>query len=84
MPRQQAIEALIAEMQKFIREVNGAASVCELKQPVIKKEDYTNAIQLMSEFAVNDIAHLASYRPLKLNNYKQMFEAAWDSKKIVY
>jgi len=84
MPRQQAIEALIHKIQEFIRKVDGPASASEFKHPVIKKEDYLKAIQLMSEFALNDIAHLASYRPLKLHHYKKMFEAAWDSKKLVY
>ncbi|NHJ05943.1 MAG: iron-containing alcohol dehydrogenase [Candidatus Heimdallarchaeota archaeon] len=84
MPRQQALEALVHKIQGFIRKVDGAASVSEFKHPIIKKEDFQKAIPLMSEFALNDIAHLASYRPLKLHHYKKMFEAAWDSKKLVY
>ncbi len=84
LPRQKALEALIQKMQDFIHKVNGAVSVNEIQHPVIKKEDYFKAIPMMSEFALNDIAHLASYRPLKYDIYKKMFEAAWDSKKIVY
>jgi len=84
MPRQKALETLVQKIQQFIRDVNGATSVSEIQQPVIKKEDYIKAIPLMSEFALNDIAHLASYRPLKYDIYKKMFEAAWDSKKLVY
>ncbi len=83
MPRKKALNALLHEMQLFIRKVNGFASVSEFKNPVIKQKDYQKAIPLMAEFALNDIAHLASYRPLKLNHYKKMFEAAWDSKELV-
>lgn len=84
MPRQQAVEALIHQIQLFIRKVDGPASVSEFKEPIIKQKDYQKAIPMMAEFALNDIAHLASYRPLKLKHYRKMFDAAWDSKELVY
>jgi len=84
MPRQKALEALIQEMQLFIRKVDGFISVSEFKSPEISKQDYQKAIPLMAEFALNDIAHLASYRPLKMDQYLKMYKAAWDSKKLVY
>ena len=70
-------------MQLFIRKVGGFVSVSEFKNPEISQKDYQKDIPVMAEFALNDIAHLASYRPLKFNHYKKMFEAAWDSKKLV-
>ena len=83
MPRQKALDALLLEMQSFVRKVGGFASVSEFKKPEISEKDYRKAIPMMAEFALNDVAHLASYRPVKLEDYRKMYEAAWDSKKLV-
>ncbi|MHA1355326.1 MAG: hypothetical protein ACTSR1_09165, partial [Candidatus Heimdallarchaeota archaeon] len=84
MPRKKALDALLQEMQLFIRKVDGFASVSEFKSPEIHEEDYKKAIPLMAKFALNDIAHLASYRPLKVKDYIRLYEAAWDSEKLVF
>jgi alcohol dehydrogenase class IV len=83
MPRQKALESLIGNIQAFIRKVGGATAVKEVKNPIIQEENYKEKISLMAEFALNDVAHLASYRPLTLKNYIDMYNSAWNG-EIVY
>ncbi|MBN2155289.1 MAG: iron-containing alcohol dehydrogenase [Candidatus Lokiarchaeota archaeon] len=83
MSRQKALESLIENIQTFIRKVGGAVAVREVKRPIIKEEDYKTKIPLMAEYALNDIAHLASYRPLRLENYLNIYKSAWNG-EIIY
>ncbi len=81
--RQKSIEKLCAAMQAFIRSVGGAAAVNEVKNPVIDESYYRENIPLMAKYSLNDIAHLASYRPLRITDYVNIFESLWNG-KLVY
>jgi alcohol dehydrogenase class IV len=83
MPRQKATEKFCESIQSFIRSIGGAAAVREVKNPVIEEYHYRENIHLMADYSLNDIAHLASYRPIKLHNYVEIFENLWDG-KLVY
>jgi len=83
LSRQKAIEELCNSIQSFIRSVGGAAAVNEVKNPVIDEKHYRKNIPVMAEYSLNDIAHLASYRPLKISDYMNIYESLWDG-KLVY
>jgi hypothetical protein len=36
----------------------------------------------MAEYSLNDVAHLASYRKIKLENYIDIFEHLWEGELI--
>ncbi len=83
LSRQKALEALCDSIQTFIRRVGGAAAVKEVERPKIDENKYRENIPIMAEYSLNDIAHLASYRPIKLSNYVEIYEKLWDG-HLVY
>ena len=83
LSRQKSIESLCDSIQSFVRSVGGAASVKEVKNPVIDETHYHENIPVMAKYSLNDIAHLASYRPIKLEDYIEIFEKTWEG-NLVY
>lgn len=81
--QQENLVFLCKRIQSFICSVGGAAAVNEVKNPVIDEVFYREKVPLMATYALNDIAHLTSYRPLKHSDYVNIYESLWDG-KLVY
>ncbi len=71
---------LLIGLQDFQRKVNCPLCVKELEKPKINLEDYIAKIDLMSNYAFNDIDTLFSSRHLSEKEIKQMFEIAYENK----
>ncbi|MEA2071861.1 MAG: iron-containing alcohol dehydrogenase [Asgard group archaeon] len=82
--KKQLLDELIKAIQQFCRRVNGVAAVKEIKEPNISKTNYMNKIDTLADYAVTDICSLTSYRPIQKADYAKMFQAAWDSKELVF
>lgn len=82
IPRQKALETLCTAIQEFIVSVGGATAVKDMKNPVIDEKHYREHIPTMANYALNDISHLVSYRPIKMSDYVNIYESLWDGKLI--
>jgi len=73
---------LMGAVKNFIHSVDGPTCVKDLNQPSINKDEYMEKLDLLTDYADNDIVGLLSYRPMNKNLYKRIFEYAWDGKEI--
>jgi len=72
----------ILALKNFIQSIDGPTSIKEIKNPVIKKEEYFEKLDLLVDYAFNDAVTLASTRQLNIHLYKKIFTYAWDGKNI--
>ena len=72
----------ISVIKEFIHSLNGPTCVKEIKKPEIIKEEYFAKLDLLADYADNDAVSLTSFRPIKKELYKKIFEYAWDGKDI--
>ncbi|MFX0082529.1 MAG: iron-containing alcohol dehydrogenase [Candidatus Hodarchaeota archaeon] len=80
--RNTLFQELMNAVKKFIHSMDGPVCVKELSQPSITKEEYMEKLDVLTEYADNDIVTLLSYRPMSKTLYKKIFEYAWDGKNI--
>jgi alcohol dehydrogenase class IV len=69
-------------VKQFIHSVDGPICVKDLSQPSINIDEYMEKLDLLTDYADNDIVTLLSYRPMNKSLYKKIFEYAWDGKDI--
>ncbi len=82
--RQEFLEAIVKAIQAFQCSMGGVSSVKEITNPKITKIEYENKLDVLARYAKEDVCTLTSYRPVAEKDYRRMFEAAWDSEKLVY
>ncbi|MGV9205690.1 MAG: iron-containing alcohol dehydrogenase [Promethearchaeia archaeon] len=80
--REERLSALIKEIKKFIRSIDGAIAINEIKKPQIEKKVYMAKLDILAEYADKDAASISSYRPIDIEGYKKIFEYAWNGKSI--
>ena len=80
--RNTLFQEFIDTVKHFILSVDGPVCVKDLSQPSITKDDYMGKLDLLTDYADNDVVGLLSYRPMNKNLYKKIFEYAWDGKEI--
>ncbi|MFO8019773.1 MAG: iron-containing alcohol dehydrogenase [Promethearchaeia archaeon] len=80
--REQLLTDLTNNMKEFIRSINGATAINEIERAQIKKDEYMAKLDLLAEYADNDVASLSSYRSIDVKGYRKIFEYAWDGKNI--
>ena len=80
--REELFKEFILALKNFIQSIDGPTSIKEIKNPVIKKEEYFEKLDLLVDYAFNDAVTLASTRQLNIDLYKKIFTYAWDGKNI--
>jgi alcohol dehydrogenase class IV len=76
------LHEFLRAVKNFIHSVDAPTCVKDLKQPSITKEEYMGKLDLLADYADNDIVSLLSYRPINKDIYKKIYEYAWDEKDI--
>ena len=74
------LRELLIKIQNFMKSINCPLNVKELERPKINLEEYTTKIDLMTDYAFNDICTLFSSRPLSEKEIRPMFEIAYENK----
>ncbi|MFX1276385.1 MAG: iron-containing alcohol dehydrogenase [Promethearchaeota archaeon] len=74
------LRELLINLQTFIKSIGCPLSVKELEKPKISYEDYMAQIDIMTDYAFNDIDSLFSTRPLNTKEMRKMLEIAWENK----
>ncbi|MFX1344086.1 MAG: iron-containing alcohol dehydrogenase [Promethearchaeota archaeon] len=69
-------------VKNFIHSVDGPTCVKDLSHPPITKDEYMEKLDLLTDYAENDVVSLLSYRPLSRDLYKKIYEYAWDGRDI--
>ncbi|NHJ49069.1 MAG: iron-containing alcohol dehydrogenase [Asgard group archaeon] len=82
--RDELLKATVKAVQDFIHSIGGFTSVKEIQHPKIAKKDYESKLDIMAQYAEEDVCTLTSYRPVEKKHYRKMLEAAWDSEKLVF
>jgi alcohol dehydrogenase class IV len=80
--RNTIFQEFINTVKNFIHSVDGPTCVKDLSQPSITRDEYMQKLDLLADYAENDVVSLLSYRPLNKSLYKKIFEYAWDGKDI--
>lgn len=69
-------------VKNFIHSVDGPTCIKDLSHPSITKDEYMAKLDLLIDYAENDVVSLLSYRPLSRDLYKKIYEYAWDGRDI--
>ena len=79
-------DALLIEflqaLKAFMHSLDAPTCVKDLKNPVINKEEYFDKLDVLADYAFNDMVSLFSYRTITPDTMKKIFEYAWDGKAI--
>ena len=78
--RDEILKDLLANLRKFMVEVNCPLSIQEIESPKISKEEYTAQMDQMADFAFNDYCTLSSTRRISESQYRKIFEIAYENK----
>ena len=80
--RDESLKEFIHSLKNFIHSVDGPTCVKDIKEPKISKEEYFGKIDKLADYAMNDAVTLTSYRPINEEQYRKIFEYAWDGEFI--
>jgi alcohol dehydrogenase class IV len=80
--RDDAFSEFIEKVKGFIHSIDGPTCVKELENPKVKREEYFKNLDLLADYANTDAVSLTSYRPRDKNDFKKIFEYAWDGRRI--
>ena len=77
--RNDLLKELIQALFDFIKSLDGPTCIKEMKDPIVTEEEYKAKIDMIAEIAYRDAVTLTSYRPVDVNAFKIIAEAAWDA-----
>ncbi len=77
--KDEILRELLLKLQGFMKSVNCPLNVKELERPKISLEEYNAKIDLMTNYAFNDIDTLFSTRHLGERDIKPIFEIAYEN-----
>jgi len=77
------LEEFIQALSAFMHSIGAPTCVKDLDNPKISKEEYMGKIDVLAEYALNDIVSLISVRTSTVEVHEKIFEIAWDGKDIM-
>jgi alcohol dehydrogenase class IV len=80
--RDELFSEFIQALKNFINSLDGPTCVQEIKDLEVEKEEYFQKLDLLAEYADGDAVSLTSYRPIRRELFRKIYEYAWDGKDI--
>ncbi len=72
----------IQAIKNFMHSLDAPTCIKDLKNPVINREEYFEKLDILANYADNDVLTLFSNRSINPEIYKKIYEYAWDGKAI--
>ena len=76
------LREFIHKLKDFMHSLDCPTSVREIKEPIVRKEDYFSKMDILVDYTLNDAGSLTTYRPFNRELLGKIFEYAWDGKEI--
>jgi len=80
--RDNLLREFIQKLKNFIHSVDGPTCVKDIKEPIVSKQNYYEKLDKLVDYAMNDAVTLTTYRPINEEQYRKIFEYAWDGRFI--
>ncbi len=80
--RDNLLREFIQKLKNFIHSVEGSTCVKDIKEPIVSKQNYFEKLDKLVDYAMNDAVTLTTYRPINEEQYRKIFEYAWDGRFI--
>ena len=80
--RDELFSEFIQALKNFIHSLDGPTCVKDIKDLEVEKEEYFKKLDILAEYADGDAVSLTSYRPIKRELFRKIYEYAWDGKDI--
>jgi hypothetical protein len=62
----------------FVKSLDAPICIKKIEEPKVSEEQYREQIDIIAEMAYRDAVTLTSYRPINVNGFKIIADAAWD------
>ena len=84
VPRKDLRDELLDAVKIYIKSVGGITAVKDCKNPEIDKESYKIELDTLTKYAVTDIDALVSNRHVTYDEFKKIYELAWEGEELFF
>ncbi|NVM27455.1 MAG: iron-containing alcohol dehydrogenase [Candidatus Helarchaeota archaeon] len=82
--RKNLLDELLDAVKGYITSIGGITAVKDCKNPEIDEESYKKELDILTKYAVTDIDALVSNRPVTYDEFKKIYEFAWEGKELFF